>query len=129
MSFTTICSKVRKNSVPTIHRSLSLVIPTFTESAMFLPCDESDMRWHAMFIIKSPFVIGTLHLEGLFEFFYHFKFYRDTISPKSQRVCMCPEIVSRTLNHNFSVAEYVKQFQAKCGELTMVLERRLPHTW
>ncbi len=59
------------NSVPTVHRSLPLVIPTFIESAMFFPSNESDMRWHAIFIIKLPYVIGTLH---------SFFSYEDTIS-------------------------------------------------
>jgi hypothetical protein len=77
MSFTTACSDVRRKSVITVHRSLPLVIPTFIESAMFLLGDESDMRWHTMFIIKLPYVIGTLH--PIFS-------YKDTISQISNSV-------------------------------------------
>jgi hypothetical protein len=77
MSFTTIRLKLRRNSVPRLHRSFPLIIPTFIESAMFLLGDESDMRWHTMFIIKLPYVIGTLH--PIFS-------YKDTISQISNSV-------------------------------------------
>ena len=109
LPFTTVPSKVRRNSVPAIHKSLPLIIPTFTQSVIFLPGDESDMSWHAMFIIKLPFVIGTLHPKGLFEviiilnFTVKGFFYRDTIS-KSQIVSVSRNSVLDTKSqHNFSV--------------------------
>ena len=54
MFFITDCSKVRRNSFPTVHKSLPFCIVV-----SFLLGDESDMSWHAILIIKLPFVFVT----------------------------------------------------------------------
>ena len=60
MYFTTIRSKVKRNSVCLHYIGVYYLSFPFSLSTMFFSNNESDMRWHAMFILKLPYVMVTL---------------------------------------------------------------------